>query len=136
MGSRREIDVLVREVERDPLHLAVVIGDRKKYLSALLTLKTEPDVAGNPTFVLEPWIRKRFGVQTVTDASSDPIITKYLDSGLSEVNRNVPSNAQTIKRWVILPNDFSIDSGELTSTMKLKRNVIYQKYQSEIESLY
>ena len=44
------------------------------------------------------------------------------------MNANVISRASTIRRWTILDNDFSIDTGELTPTMKIKRNVVYKKY--------
>ena len=44
--------------------------------------------------------------------------------------------AETIKRFAVLPRPFSIDGGELTPTMKLKRRVIHEKYGTEIEDLY
>ena len=49
------------------------------------------------------------------------------------MNSKAISRAATIKRWIILDNDFSIDAGELTPTMKVKRNFVYKKYYSIIE---
>ena len=49
------------------------------------------------------------------------------------VNAKAVSRAATIKRWAILDHDFSIDNGELTPTMKVKRNVVYKKYNAIIE---
>ena len=51
-------------------------------------------------------------------------------------NKKAISNAQKVHRFLLLPNDFSVDSGELTPTMKLKRKIINQKYEAEINSLY
>jgi long-subunit acyl-CoA synthetase (AMP-forming) len=46
------------------------------------------------------------------------------------------SKAQVVKKWMILPNDFSVDGGEFTPTMKLKRKFVSQKYAKEIENMY
>jgi long-subunit acyl-CoA synthetase (AMP-forming) len=46
------------------------------------------------------------------------------------------ANAQTIKKFVILPEKFSIEGDELTPTMKLKRRIINQKYATQIEGMY
>jgi len=51
-------------------------------------------------------------------------------------NKKAISNAQKVHRFTILPNDFSVDSGELTPTLKLKRKIINQKYEAHINSLY
>jgi len=51
------------------------------------------------------------------------------------MNERLPSY-ETIKKFVLLPRDFSIEGGELTPTMKLKRKVIYEKYKERIEGLY
>jgi long-chain acyl-CoA synthetase len=57
------------------------------------------------------------------------------DMPISRICQNL-ANVQTIKKFVILPEEFSIENGELTPTMKLKRRIIHQKYQTEIESMY
>lgn len=46
------------------------------------------------------------------------------------------SKAQTVRKWLILPNDFSIEGGELTPTMKLKRGEVMKKYPGEVDQLY
>ena len=51
------------------------------------------------------------------------------------VNKHLPPY-ETIKRFVLLPHEFSIDGGELTPTLKMKRKVIYKKYRDQIEALY
>ena len=53
----------------------------------------------------------------------------------SQCNANV-ARYQTIKRFKVLPVEFSVEGGELTPTMKIKRNVVHKKYAGEIEALY
>ena len=54
---------------------------------------------------------------------------------MEEMNKRL-SNPEKIKRWAILPNNLSIENGELTPNLKLKRNVVSQKYTKIIDSLY
>ncbi|NOQ41172.1 MAG: hypothetical protein GQ563_01540 [Desulfuromusa sp.] len=62
-------------------------------------------------------------------------IQKLFSTRLKQVNSALPSY-ETIKKFVILPQEFSIDAGELTPTLKLKRKIICEKYREEIEKLY
>lgn len=86
----------------------VVVGDKRKYLSALITL--------NPGF-------------TSTQARHE------IETHIENLNKSLPSY-ETIKRFAILDKDFSIDGGELTPTMKTKRSFIQEKYKSTIEGMY
>jgi long-subunit acyl-CoA synthetase (AMP-forming) len=106
---------------------AVVIGDRRKYLSALVTLdperlKTEAELAGS-------------AARNVHDAASCDVFRKHLEKQIETLNAKL-ARVQTIKRFAILPTDFSIEGGELTPTMKVKRKVVNEKYKSEIEGMY
>ena len=106
---------------------AVVVGDRRNYLAALVTLDplraaAEAEAAGSP--VREP-----------KDLASCAVFHQHLEKQVEEVNKTL-ARYETIKRFVILPEELSIEGGELTPTMKLKRRVIYQKYANEIERLY
>lgn len=56
--------------------------------------------------------------------------------GLEEANKKALSRAQKVQNYYLMPNDFSIDNGCLTPTLKLKRKVVLQKYKNEIESMY
>ena len=106
---------------------AVIIGDRKPYLSALLTLDESrvPQVAhkigSNATNAIE--------------AASCTVFNAYLRAEIDKIDAKL-SRAETIKKFVILPADFSIEGGELTPTMKIKRNVVRDRYAKEIETLY
>jgi long-subunit acyl-CoA synthetase (AMP-forming) len=106
---------------------AVVIGDRRKYLAALLTLDPEKvtgeaEVAGSPA-------------RTVDDAATCVVFRRHLEKQIEAVNGKL-ARVQTIKRFAIIPKEFSIDGGELTPTMKVKRKVVNEKYQREIEGMY
>ncbi len=99
---------------------AVVIGDRRKYLTALVTL--DPDAA-----------RKATGA---TDALHDNAqIRSAIQVAIDSANQTL-ARVEQIKKFKILPNAFGIDSGELTPTMKIKRNVVAQKFAREIEAMY
>ncbi|KYQ89459.1 hypothetical protein DLAC_10130 [Tieghemostelium lacteum] len=108
---------------------AVVIGDRQKYLVALFTpsllaIKTIPSY-GHPL------------PKTLEEAATDKHFDAYINSKLAEINSKLTS-AQTIKRFKILPVEFSesgVDS-EITPTKKLKRKIITMKYEAAIRELY
>jgi long-chain acyl-CoA synthetase len=91
---------------------AVVIGDRRKYLTALVTL--------------EPVTSK--------DVAQDQI-RSTIQARIDEVNQTL-ARVEQIKKFTVLPQPFGIDSGELTPTMKIKRKVVAQKYAREIEAMY
>jgi long-subunit acyl-CoA synthetase (AMP-forming) len=106
---------------------AVVIGDSRKYLGALLTL--DPDLlpklaaaAGSPAADL------------ATAADCDQL-RDHLEAEVEAVNKTLASY-ETIKRFTLLSTQFTPESGELTPTMKLRRRVIYKRYAGEIDGLY
>ncbi|HYN23284.1 MAG TPA: AMP-binding protein [Thermoanaerobaculia bacterium] len=106
---------------------AVVIGDRRNYLVALLALDPlraplEAEAAGSPH--REP-----------KDLAGCEIFRKHLEKQVEGVNQTL-ARYETIKRFAVLPRELSIEDGELTPTMKLKRRVILQSYAEEIERLY
>jgi long-chain acyl-CoA synthetase len=91
---------------------ALVIGDRRPYLTALITV--DEAVAGGR------------GLEEL-EAEVGRVV--------EEVNRDL-SRFEQIKRFTVLPRDFSMDAGEMTPTLKLKRRVVCQRYADEIEKLY
>jgi long-chain acyl-CoA synthetase len=102
---------------------AIVIGDRRKYLVALVTLdedaarKVAPDVAES------------------AQLASAPQIQAAVQRRIDEVNKEL-ARVEQIKKFSVLMRPFGIASGELTPTMKLKRKVIAQMYEREIEAMY
>ena len=61
---------------------------------------------------------------------------KIIEQGLGEVNKKAISNAQKVQKFTILPAEFSVDGGELTPTLKMKRKIISQKYEGQINAMY
>ncbi|XP_072428211.1 long-chain-fatty-acid--CoA ligase ACSBG2-like [Chiloscyllium punctatum] len=123
---------------------AMLIGDKRKFLSMFLTLKSYmDDQTGAPLDKLAPAavaFCRRYGcsANTVSDVLNvkDPIIYKAIQNGIDAVNKDAISNAQKIQKWIILEKDFSIIGGELGPTMKLKRGVVLKMYKDIIESFY
>ena len=120
----------------------IVIGDQRKYLTMLISLKTEVDAEhGVPTNKLAAdalFISKQIGstATTVEEVAKDPLWTKYFDDGMKKGNSKTTSNAQIIQKWALLPVDLSEKAGDLTPTLKLKRDVVTKKYKDLINSLY
>ncbi|XP_055713765.1 very long-chain-fatty-acid--CoA ligase bubblegum [Phlebotomus papatasi] len=124
---------------------AFLVGDKRKYLTMLLALKTEMDVdSGAPKDELHPetlnWF-KPLGVDytklsQVHEAGPCPKVLKALEDGIARANKFATSNAQKIQKFKLLPHDFSVPTGELGPTLKVKRNVVVNMYEELIESLY
>ena len=87
---------------------ALVVGDRRPYVAALITLSEDVDIS---------------------DAEA------AVQSAVDEVNRDL-SRYEQIKRFTILPRDFTLEAGEVTPTLKLKRRVCLDHFSREIEALY
>ncbi|OZC75935.1 long-chain fatty acid--CoA ligase [Rhodococcus sp. 06-462-5] len=107
---------------------AVVVGDQKPFIGALITL--DPDA-------FDRWKSShgKAADATAADLQTDPELVAEIDAAVADANKSV-SHAESIKKYRILPHDFSEENGELTPTMKLKRNVITAAYADEIESIY
>eukprot|EP01038_Epipyxis_sp_PR26KG_P015852 gene15852-21480_t len=120
----------------------MVIGDKRKFLSMVVSLKTDTDLeTGLPTDTLAVdslFVAQQIGssATTYTAAKVDPLWAKYVDEGMKKANSRTTSNAQIIQKWAWLPVDFSEKAGELTPTLKLKRNVVTEKYATLIDSIY
>jgi len=106
---------------------AVVIGDRRNYLVALLTL--------DPTRAADQAKAAGSPASTPEALATCPVFRQYLEKQIEGVNETL-ARYETIKKFKILPRELSIDEGELTPTMKLKRRVVNQKFADEIERLY
>ncbi|OWK51429.1 Long-chain-fatty-acid--CoA ligase ACSBG2 [Lonchura striata] len=123
---------------------AMLVGDRAKFLSMLLTLKCVVDEeTGEPRDDLAPealeFCQKLGSKATKVSeiiSSKDKAIYAAIQKGISAVNEGAVSNAQKVQKWVLLEKDFSLFGGELGPTLKLKRPVVAQKYQDQIAQFY
>ncbi|XP_026179035.1 long-chain-fatty-acid--CoA ligase ACSBG2 isoform X1 [Mastacembelus armatus] len=123
---------------------AMLIGDKRKFLSMLLTIKCQVNTnSGIPEDELTPealeFCRKLGSKATrVSEIAGgrDRVIHAAIQEGINRVNEKATSNAQRIQKWIVLDQDFSINGGELGPTMKLKRPVVLKMYREQIENFY
>jgi long-chain-fatty-acid--CoA ligase ACSBG len=121
---------------------AMVIGDKKKFLSMLVTLKSEVDPETTvPLDKLTPDAIKILAdigsnATTVTEAIADEKVKAYITEAMGRANEAAVSRAQKFQKFTILPADFSIPGGELGPTLKLRRPIVVKKYAAEIEAMY
>ena len=114
-----------------------MIGDKRKFCSALVTLKTAPNADGTFSVDLLPEaLAVSPASKTSTAAAKDPAWHKYIQAAIDEYNKRAVSHAQKIQKFVILEHDLSVPGGELGPTLKLKRNVVADKYESVIDGMY
>jgi len=104
---------------------AVVIGDRRKYLTALVTLD---EIAAR---ALAPDLAAADGPAL----AAAPAVRAAIQAQIDRVNETL-ARVEQVKRFAVLPRPFGIDSGELTPTLKIKRKIVAEKYAAEIEAMY
>lgn len=123
---------------------AMLIGDKRKFLSMLLTIKCQVNAeTGAPEDELTPEVielcsKLGSSATRVSEMAGgrDRAIQAAIQDGINRVNEKATSNAQRIQKWLILDRDFSITGGELGPTMKLKRPVVSKMYKEQIDNFY
>jgi len=105
----------------------IVIGDNRKYITALFTL--------DPEKISQEAIAAQSSAQNIGQAATCEHFKNHLQKQVDFVNSTL-ARVQSIKKFVILEKEFSVEGEELTPTMKLKRRIILKKYEKEIESMY
>lgn len=148
-GGENVAPVLIEDTLKDLCPIisnVMVIGDDKKYLSALITFKVEVDNSkglNTPTKELAPNVLTFLAdqldlhdIKTTDEAINNDKIKEYIQSQIEETNKRAISRAQHIRKHMFLATDFSMEGGELTPTLKLKRNVAVQKYADVIAKMY
>jgi long-chain acyl-CoA synthetase len=118
---------LEAEIKQQPLvSQCVVVGDRRPYLVALVTLDPEEAVA----------YAKDHGLpEDPVALAANPDVHALIMAHVEEINKNF-ARVEQVKKVTILPHDLSQEMGELTPTLKVKRAVVTQKHEQEIEQLY
>jgi long-chain acyl-CoA synthetase len=105
---------------------ALVVGDRRPYVAALIALDEE---------AIGAWADEHGLPRDLAELSRNPEVAALAQSAVDDANRG-RSGFEQIKRFGILPRDFSADEGEVTPTMKLRRRVATQHFAREIDELY
>jgi long-chain acyl-CoA synthetase len=106
---------------------AVVVGDERPFVAALVTIDDEAFV----DWVVETGL----DAGTVAEAAETAELREAVRAAVDDANLSV-SRAESIREFAILPNDFTIEAGELTPTLKVRRSVVHGRYQAVIDSIY
>ena len=123
---------------------AFLIGDKRRFLSMLITLKTKLHDDGSSSDELDDevvaWL-KTFDLQAtkiseILETELNVKLHNEIQSQINRVNKKSASNAQKIQKFSILPKDFAIVTGELTPTMKVKRNYVENQNKQIIDAFY
>ena len=106
---------------------ALAYGDRRQYVVALLTLDGE---------VAPAWARARgITASSLAELAADPQVLAEVSAGVAAANERL-ARVQQVKRWRLLPVEWTAETEELTPTLKLKRRVVHAKYADVIDTLY
>ncbi|MEO0056487.1 MAG: hypothetical protein RIS06_677 [Actinomycetota bacterium] len=105
----------------------MVVGDNKPFIAALITI--DPDA-------IKPWAvaNKKEGA-SISELAKDPTLQAVIQTAVDETNKAV-SRAESIRKFVILPVDFTIAGGHLTAKLSVKRHVVSQQFAREIDELF
>jgi len=120
--------VLEDRLRSNPLiSQCMVVGDNKPFIAALITL--DPDS-------IKPWsvANKKEGA-SIADLAKDPTLLSAIQSAVDETNKAV-SKAESIRKFTVLPIDFTIAGGHLTAKLSVKRHVVAQQFAREIDELF
>jgi long-subunit acyl-CoA synthetase (AMP-forming) len=120
--------LLEYELQRHPLiGQACAIGDRRNYVTALLVLDAE---------AVKAWAeREGIAADGMAEAAADPRVLAEVERGVAEANSHL-ARVEQVRRWKVLPAEWTPATGELTPTQKKRRRVITERYAAEIDTLY
>ncbi len=127
-GKNVAPEVLEDRLRSHPLvSQCMVVGDNKPFIAALVTL--DPDA-------VKTWARINKKHELAPEQlASDPALLDVIQSAVDEANKAV-SRAESIRKFTILPVDFTIAGGQLTAKLSVKRHVVNQQFASEIAALF
>jgi len=106
----------------------MVVGDQKPFIACLLTIDAE---------ALGPWLQSqgRDPSTAVADLVDDPALRGALQGAVDDANKAV-SKAEAIRKFTILPTDWTEEGGQMTPSLKLKRSVVLKDFGADVEALY
>ena len=106
----------------------MVVGDARPYIAALVAIDPESFEAWKSTHEVDP-------AASIADLVDDPVLRADVQAAIDEANRTV-STAESIRRFCIVPTDWTEEGGQLTPSMKLRRNVVLAEHADLLERLY
>jgi long-subunit acyl-CoA synthetase (AMP-forming) len=116
------------ELQRHPLiGQACAIGDRRNYVTALIVL--DPEAA--PAWASEHGIQS----SSLAELATHPEVLAEIERGVAAANSHL-ARAEQVRRFRVMPSEWTAETGELTPTLKRRRRVIVDRYAPEIEQLY
>ena len=127
-GKNVAPEILEDRLRAHPLvSQCMVVGDNKPFIAALITI--DPDA-------IKSWasINKKSGA-TIAELAKDPALNDVIQTAVDEANKAV-SRAESIRKFTILPVDFTIADGQLTAKLSVKRHVVSQQFSKEIADLF
>ena len=104
----------------------MVVGDGQPYIAALVTIDPESFPA---------WAEAQGKVGEIADLVDDPDLRAEIETAVEEANQAV-SKAESIRRFAILPVDWTEEGGQLTPSLKLKRNIVMREFRDDVSGLY
>jgi len=105
----------------------MVVGDNKPFIAALITI--DPDS-------IKPWaVANKKENASIAELAKDPTLIDVIQTAVDETNKAV-SRAESIRKFTILPVDFTIPGGQLTAKLSVKRHVVSQQFAREIDELF
>ncbi len=121
--------VLEDPIRSNPLvGQCVVVGDNRPYVAALVTLDSE---------MLPTWLQnhKLDPEMSLEEAGTNPAVLAEIQTAVDRANKKV-SRAESVRKFIVLPTEFTEATGHLTAKMSIKRHVIVADYAAEIDSIY
>jgi len=105
----------------------VVYGDSKKYLTAVIALNPQEITA---------WAKQNnITFQDYADLTKNPRVYEFIKQKVDKFNEQLAS-FETIKKFIISDHEFTLESGELTPTMKVKKNKVIERFKNQLDNLY
>jgi long-chain acyl-CoA synthetase len=106
----------------------MVVGDKQPFIAALITLDPE---------ALPAWLKQhgRDEQTPLVQLAADPAVLHEVEAAVAKANEAV-SKAESIRKFTVLPVEWTIEAGQITPSMKIKRNVIAAQFLDEIDKLY
>src|SRR5690606_22487343 len=105
---------------------AMVVGDGKPFIAALITLDAE---------VIEEWAPAHGKSTDLATLATDETVRARVQEAVDEANAAV-STAESVRKFTILPVDWTEEGGHITPTMKLKRNAVMREFRDDVEALF